>query len=113
LSIRFALPREGAAMSIDAFAIPRDAPHPDEAYALLNFLLRPDIAERDARAARLVSAQAAGQDGTLRLLWPEGVYDARLAGEVQAEWTHLRFPAGERAPTAAKTGKDKTGKKRK
>ena len=60
------LPREGGALSIDAFAIPRDAPHPDEAYALLDFLLRPDIAERDARAARLVSAQAAGQDAILK-----------------------------------------------
>jgi putrescine transport system substrate-binding protein len=113
LDIRFALPREGAAMSIDAFAIPRDAPHPDEAYALLDFLLRPDIADRDARAAGLVNAQAKGQEGNLRLLWPEGVYDARLASEVQSEWTHLRFPAGERAPAHAQSGKKQSEKKRK
>ncbi|MGD1015315.1 MAG: extracellular solute-binding protein [Roseiarcus sp.] len=113
LDIRFALPREGAAMSIDAFAIPRDAPHPDEAYALLDFLLRPDIADRDARAAGLVNAQAKGQEGNLRLLWPEGVYDARLATAVQAEWTHLRFPAGERAPARAQSGKKQSEKKRK
>ncbi len=105
LSIRFALPREGGAMSIDVFAIPRDAPHPDAAYALLDFLLRPDIADRDARAARLVSAQAEGQDGILRLLWPEGVYDARLANALQAEWAHLPSPANERAPTRAEARK--------
>jgi hypothetical protein len=49
----------------------------------------------------------------LRLLWPEGVYDARLATAVQAEWTHLRFPAGERAPAHAQSGKKQSEKKRK
>lgn len=90
LSIGFSAPREGGALSIDAFAIPRDAPHPAEAYALLDFLLRPEIAARDARAARLVNPQAAGQDETLKHLWPEGVYDARLASAVQTEWARLR-----------------------
>jgi putrescine transport system substrate-binding protein len=89
-NIRFALPKEGGALSIDAFAIPRDAPHPEEAYALLDFLLRPDIAERDARAARLVSAETAGQDETLKHSWPEDAYDARLATAVQIEWARLR-----------------------
>ncbi len=105
MNIRFALPREGGALSIDVFAIPRDAPHPDEAYALLDFLLRPDIADRDARAARLVSAQAEGQDEILKLLWPEGAYDARLANAVQAEWARLPSPANERAPTRAEARK--------
>jgi len=90
VNVRFALPREGGALSIDAFAIPRDAPHPAQAYALLDFLLRPDIAARDARAARLVDAQAGGQDGILKLVWPEGAYDARLAAAVQTEWARLR-----------------------
>jgi putrescine transport system substrate-binding protein len=89
LDVRFALPREGGALSLDAFAIPRDAPHPDEAYALLNFLLRPDIAARDARAARLVSALDASQNESLKRLWPAGAYDARLESAVQAEWARL------------------------
>ncbi len=90
VNIGFALPREGGALSIDAFAIPRDALHPDEAYALLNFLLRPDIAARDAHAARLVSALEGGHDGILKYLWPEGAYDARLATTIQTEWARLR-----------------------
>jgi len=90
LDIRFVLPREGGALSLDAFAIPRDAPHPDEAYALLNFLLRPDIAARDARAARLVSALDASQNESLKRLWPAGAYDARLESAIQTEWTRLR-----------------------
>ncbi|MGD0564595.1 MAG: extracellular solute-binding protein [Roseiarcus sp.] len=90
LSIRFALPREGGALSMDALAIPRDAPHADEAYALLDFLLRPDIAARDASAARLVSALDASQNESLKRLWPEGAYAAPLASAVQTEWAGLR-----------------------
>lgn len=90
LDISFALPREGGALSLDAFAIPRDAPNPDEAYALLNFLLRPDIAARDARAARLVSALDASQNDSLKRLSPAGAYDARLESAVQTEWARLR-----------------------
>jgi putrescine transport system substrate-binding protein len=86
----FALPREGAALSIDAYAIPRDAAHASEAYALLDFLLRPDIAALDARAARLTSALTPGRDDALKRLWPEGVYDPRLANAIQTEWARLR-----------------------
>lgn len=41
--IRSVLPKEGSVMWIDTLAIPRDAPHPRNAHAFLNFLLRPDI----------------------------------------------------------------------
>lgn len=43
-SIEVILPKEGTTMWIDMIAIPKDAPHPDEAYAFINFLLRPEIA---------------------------------------------------------------------
>jgi putrescine transport system substrate-binding protein len=87
----FVLPREGGSMSIDALAIPRDAPHPVEAYALLDFLLQPDIAVRNAHLERLVSALAPGHDDALKRLWPEGVsYGGWLAGPIQTEWARLR-----------------------
>lgn len=86
----FALPREGGALSIDAFVIPRDAPNPDEAYALLDFLLQPDITAANASVARVVSPLEPGHDDALKRLWPEGVYDARVASAVEAEWARLR-----------------------
>ena len=89
-SFGFALPREGGALTIDAFVIPRDAPNADEAYALLDFLLRPDIAAANARAARVVDPLEPDRDDTLKRLWPEGAYDPRTASAVQAEWTRLR-----------------------
>src|SRR5208282_5845741 len=42
--IRFASAKEGGALFLDSFAIPRDAAQPDQAYALLDFLLRPENA---------------------------------------------------------------------
>jgi putrescine transport system substrate-binding protein len=88
--IRFVEPREGGALSLDAFAIPRDAPRPAQAYALLQFLLRSDNAEANARTAGVVSAQIAGQEETLKRLWPEGAFDSRLSGAIETDWKRLR-----------------------
>lgn len=41
--IGISIPKEGAVVNIDVMAIPRDAPHPNEAHAFINFMLRPDI----------------------------------------------------------------------
>lgn len=39
--IRFSIPEEGTSMWLDVVAVPKDAPHKDNAYAFINFLLRP------------------------------------------------------------------------
>ncbi len=41
--IAFRMPREGAQMSIDMLGIPNDAPHPDNAYRFINYILRPRV----------------------------------------------------------------------
>lgn len=41
--IHAVLPKEGSVLWIDTLAIPRDAPHPNNAHVFLNFLLRPDV----------------------------------------------------------------------
>jgi putrescine transport system substrate-binding protein len=42
-NIGIAIPKEGAIVNIDVMAVPADAPHPAEALAFINFILRPDI----------------------------------------------------------------------
>ena len=42
--IQYSLPREGALRWVDVMAIPKDAPHKANALALIDFLLRPEIA---------------------------------------------------------------------
>lgn len=44
--LEFILPADGFEVWVDNFAILKDAPHKDNAYRLLNFLLRPDISKR-------------------------------------------------------------------
>jgi len=41
--IAYFVPREGALLTVDMMAIPADAPHPRNAEAWMNYLLRPDV----------------------------------------------------------------------
>ena len=47
VDITYVIPKEGALMSLDNLAIPKDAPHRDEAYQFIDYLLRPDVAARN------------------------------------------------------------------
>jgi putrescine transport system substrate-binding protein len=42
VKIDFRVPREGGQFSIDMLAIPKDAPHPDNALKFINYVLRPE-----------------------------------------------------------------------
>ena len=43
VEVAFIIPKEGAVRWFDLMAIPKDAPHPDNAHAFINFLLQPDV----------------------------------------------------------------------
>jgi putrescine transport system substrate-binding protein len=44
IELRYTMPKEGSGLWVDGVYIPADAPHTDNAYKFLNFLMRPDIA---------------------------------------------------------------------
>lgn len=46
--LKFVYPKDGFVIWVDNFAIPKDAPHRDNAYQFLNFMLRADIARKVA-----------------------------------------------------------------
>jgi putrescine transport system substrate-binding protein len=46
--VDYVLPKEGALMWFDSFAIPNDAPHVEEAYAFIDYMMRPEIAARNS-----------------------------------------------------------------
>ena len=48
VNIEYSIPKEGALMWLDSFAIPADAPHVDNAHAFINFMLKPEIAARNS-----------------------------------------------------------------
>jgi putrescine transport system substrate-binding protein len=61
IEIGYVIPKEGAQMWFDNLAIPKDARHVDEAHALIDFLLRPDIAARNTNFIRYANGNLASQ----------------------------------------------------
>jgi putrescine transport system substrate-binding protein len=56
---RYVVPRQGSVAWFDSLAIPADAPHPGAAHAFIEFMLRPDIAARNASFIGSASMNAA------------------------------------------------------
>ena len=46
VDVQYRIPREGAQMWFDSFTMPKGAPHPAEAMAFINYMLKPDIIAR-------------------------------------------------------------------
>lgn len=61
VNINYVIPTEGTLMSLDTMAIPKDAPHVDEAYAFINFMLRPDIAARNTNFVKFANGVLSSQ----------------------------------------------------
>ena len=59
VEIGYSIPIEGTIMFFDNMAIPYDARHPKNAHLFINFMLRPDIAARNAGAINSATANAA------------------------------------------------------
>ena len=91
-------------MTIHALAEPRDAPHPREALALIDFLLRPTIAAESTGAAGLASAEVEAPTQDFRGLWPVGVYPPTLLPLVEKEWARARAPEKPEPAAQAKPG---------
>lgn len=43
VNLAYSIPKEGALVTFDLFAMPADAKNPQEAYQFLNYLMRPDV----------------------------------------------------------------------
>ncbi len=73
VNVSFSIPKEGAMAFFDVFAMPADAQNKDEAYAFLNYLLRPEViasisnyvfyANANKEATKLVDAQVRDNPG--------------------------------------------------
>jgi putrescine transport system substrate-binding protein len=61
VTIAYSLPKEGALIWLDSFAIPADAQHVAEAHAFIDFMLRPDIAARNTNFVNYANGNIASQ----------------------------------------------------
>jgi putrescine transport system substrate-binding protein len=59
IDLRYTVPREGSGLWVDGLYIPSDAPHKDNAYKFLDFLMRPDVAADNANATFYANANGA------------------------------------------------------
>ena len=61
INIAYAIPKEGTQMWFDNLAIPKDAKNVDEAYAFINYLLRPEVAARNSNFISYANGNLASQ----------------------------------------------------
>ena len=61
IAIGYAIPKEGAQLWFDNLAIPKDAPDAAEAHALINYLLKPEVAAKNANFIAYANGNLASQ----------------------------------------------------
>lgn len=108
VEIQYIIPKEGAVRWVDLMAIPKDAPHVDNAHALMDYLLKPEVAagitnyvayaSPNTAATPLVDPEISGDPG----VYPPADVLAKLVDPVTLppETTRERV----RAWTTIKTG---------
>ena len=57
--IKYFVPKEGTIIWFDMYAIPADAPHPDNAHAFINFMMKPEVAAANSNFVNYATGNAA------------------------------------------------------
>ena len=101
IEIRYTVPKEGSGLWVDGLYIPADAPHKENAYKFINFMMRPDIAADIANEVNYANANRASWDFTRpELLNDPGIYPSEEAWE-SMYWVRPVEPKRERPRTRA------------
>jgi putrescine transport system substrate-binding protein len=82
--IKYNIAKEGGLMFFDMLAIPADAPHPKNAHLFINYMMRPDVAAKNASAVHFATSVAAA----FSLIDP-AVYNDRSVFPNDPTRTHL------------------------
>ena len=61
VEIGYAIPKDGAQMLFDNFAIPKDAKNVAEAHEFINYMLRPDVAAKNTNFVAYPNGNLASQ----------------------------------------------------
>ena len=108
IQVRYSIPKEGAVMWFDAAAIPKDAPHPDNAHRLIDFLMDPAIAAQNSNAIHYPNGNAASQpmlqhELSNAAIYPSGESASHLIPERAKSENYVRLRT--RMWTRFRTGK--------
>jgi len=59
IEIDYRIPKEGTIMNFDMLAVPADAPHPQNAFEFINFLLEPEVAAKNTDLVKYANVNMA------------------------------------------------------
>jgi len=106
VKIDYLIPKEGALMWFDSFVIPADAPNKDNAYAFLNYMLRPEVAAKNSNMVSYASGNLAAKAeikkdildnpniypdaATFARLFTNTAYDEKVQKVVTRQWTRVK-----------------------
>lgn len=62
ITIKYVAPDEGAVMWFDQMAIPADAPHPDNAHAFINFMMKAEVMAKASNYVYFANGNKASQE---------------------------------------------------
>jgi putrescine transport system substrate-binding protein len=106
VEIGYAIPKEGAQMFFDNFAIPKDARNADAAHAFINYMLRPDVAAKNTNFLSYANGDLASQKlidpailsdrtiypdaATMARLYTINAHDAKATRLMNRLWTRIK-----------------------
>jgi putrescine transport system substrate-binding protein len=106
VTVKYAIPREGAINYFDMLAIPADAPHPDNAHAFMNYLMEPEVIAKATNKVRFANGNLASLpfvDESIRndpniypgpevraRLHPDLVESQAFSRDLNRAWTRVR-----------------------
>jgi putrescine transport system substrate-binding protein len=106
IDIGYAVPKEGAQMFFDNLAIPADAANAEEAHAFIDYLLRPEVAAKNANFLSYANGNLASQPfidpailndrtiypdpATMARLYTITAHDARTTRLMNRLWTRIK-----------------------
>ena len=105
VEIAYSIPQEGAMMWFDQMAIPADAPHPDNAHAFIDYMLKPEVAAKASNYVNYANGNLPAQElldeavredpaiypdeATVANLFTKQPYDQRTQRLVTRAWTEV------------------------
>jgi putrescine transport system substrate-binding protein len=106
IEIGYAIPKEGAQLWFDNLSIPKDARNVAEAHALIDFLLRPDVAAKNSNFISYANGNAASRPlidkailedktiypdaATMRSLYTIASHDQKTQRLMNRLWTRIK-----------------------
>jgi putrescine transport system substrate-binding protein len=106
IDIGYVIPKEGAQMWFDNFAIPKDAKNVDEAHEFINYMLRPDAAAKNSNFVAYANGNLASQklidpavlndpavypdEATMKTLYTIVAHDQKTQRVMNRLWTRIK-----------------------